>query len=136
MDKTLEDIFNNLGMTNIWLSINLSSVRSLIDDVKIQTKLLMLQQWNSDKSSSSRGKTYSIFKENHCLENQFILLPQTLWTSLLKFRTSNHYLPIETGRWNNSPVDHRTCILCNNDIEDEFHYLFTYTVFLFFYKVS
>ena len=41
MDKTLEDIFNNLGMTNIWLPINLSSVRSLIDDVKIQTKLLM-----------------------------------------------------------------------------------------------
>ena len=43
---------------------------------------------------------------------------------LLKFRTSNHYLPIEIGRWNNTPIEYRTCTFCNNDIGDKFHYLF------------
>ena len=46
-------------------------------------------------------------------------------SSLLKFRLSNHRLPVETGRWENTPLEDRKCILCRKyDIGDEFHYLF------------
>ena len=34
------------------------------------------------------------------------------------------------GHWNNTSVEYRTCIFCNNDIGDEFHYLFMCMVFL------
>ena len=49
---------------------------------------------------------------------------------LIKFRTSNHSLPIETGRWENVPFDDRKCQLCHkNELGDEFHYLFCCTYF-------
>ena len=122
--KHVENIFNNMGMTYIWMSPSFCSVRSLLERVKLRQNDKFLQQWNNEKASSSRGKNYSIFKENLCLEKYLTLLPQKSWIILLKFRTSNHYLPIQTGRWNNTPIEHRTCTFCNNDIGDEFQYLF------------
>ena len=42
----------------------------------------------------------------------------------MKFRTTNHRLPIETGRWQGLPLCDRICTLCkNNQIADEFHYI-------------
>ena len=43
---------------------------------------------------------------------------------LCKFRTTNHKLPIEQGRWNNTPRENRKCNLCNlEEIGDAFHYI-------------
>ena len=42
---------------------------------------------------------------------------------MIKFRTRNHRLPIETGNWTRTPIIQRTCNFCNNKIGDEFHYL-------------
>jgi hypothetical protein len=48
--------------------------------------------------------------------------------TLSKFRTTNHKLPVENGRWKNIARENRICPLCNNgeigEIGDEFHYLF------------
>ena len=42
----------------------------------------------------------------------------------MKFRTTNHHLPVETGRWFNVPYNERLCELCNEaKIGDEYHYL-------------
>ena len=47
------------------------------------------------------------------------------YSALLKFRLSNHRLTVETGRWENIPIEERKCTVCEaNDIGDEFHYLF------------
>ena len=44
---------------------------------------------------------------------------------LVKFRTLNHRLPIEVGRWRNIIRENRICNLCNGrNLGDEFHYLF------------
>ena len=48
--------------------------------------------------------------------------------TLCKFRTTNHKLPIEHGRWNtiisNIQRKNRKCNLCNlEEIGDEFHYI-------------
>jgi hypothetical protein len=43
---------------------------------------------------------------------------------IAKFRCSNIKFSIETGRWNGVPKHERICNLCENGIEDEFHYLF------------
>ena len=43
-----------------------------------------------------------------------------------KYRTSNHYLPVETGRWNRTDISERKCLLYNkNDTGEELHYLLT-----------
>lgn len=44
-------------------------------------------------------------------------------TELLRFRTSYHKLPIERGRWNNVPRNHR---FYNLFIGDEYHYIMIY----------
>ena len=53
---------------------------------------------------SSKGTTYRIFKHDIAFETYLKLLSESLYFPILKFRTSNHKLPIETGRWEN--VDH------------------------------
>ena len=43
---------------------------------------------------------------------------------LCRFRTGNHKLPIETGRWEDIERTERLCNLCNNhNIGDEFIYV-------------
>ena len=74
---------------------------------------------------SSKGKTYKLFKEQLIFEKYLNIIPERLWRLIIKFRTSNHYLPVETGRWNNILFEDRLCTICDkNDIGDEFHYLF------------
>ena len=121
---TIKTILDNLGMGNIWLSQTFTSVNCLSQHIKQRQCDQYLQIWRSNMSLSSRGKTYQIYKEQISLERYFNLLPDKLWKPILKFRTSNHYLPIETGRWNKIPLEDRICTLCNeNYIADEFHYL-------------
>ena len=53
------------------------------------------------------------------------ILPTRLRIRLTRFRTSNHRLPIETGRWRKRLRGERICPHCsNNSIGDEFHNLF------------
>jgi hypothetical protein len=42
----------------------------------------------------------------------------------MKFQTSNHHLPVGTGRWYNIPLSERVCKLCNSGhIANELHYI-------------
>ena len=48
--------------------------------------------------------------------------------AITKFRTSTHNLPIETGRYKNTPKEERYCIMCKeNKIGNEKHVLFECT---------
>ena len=58
------------------------------------------------------------------MECYLLSLTENLYLTLIKFRTSNHKLPVEVGRWENIPYEDRKCSLCDkNGIGDEFHYL-------------
>lgn len=41
----------------------------------------------------------------------------------LAFRTRNHRLPVETGRWKGVALQERICLFGCQDIGDEFHYV-------------
>lgn len=89
-------------------------------------KDLNIQSWNWKLLESTKGRTYIIFKEDVSLENYLSALSRNIYLPLIKFRTTNHKLPVEKGRWENIPHKDRKCNLCDkNDIGDEFHYLFT-----------
>jgi hypothetical protein len=65
-----------------------------------------------------------MFKETFIFEQYFDILDEKDFLTLCKFRTTNHKLPIEHGRWNNIPRENRKCNLCNlEEIGDEFHYI-------------
>ena len=46
---------------------------------------------------------------------------------ITKFRCNNIKLPIETGRWSNTPREERICHLCNVGLGTEFHFIFECT---------
>ena len=55
------------------------------------------------------------------------ILPNQLRNYISRIRLSSHALRIETGRYGVNRVDRnqRLCLICNeNDIEDEFHFIF------------
>ncbi|MCG7878763.1 MAG: hypothetical protein N0C90_20900, partial [Candidatus Thiodiazotropha endolucinida] len=72
---------------------------------------------------SSSGKSYKIFKDNFKMNDYFSYLSNKQSRILAAYRTRNHRLPIETGRWTSTPLKERLCKLCNSDVGDEFHYV-------------
>ena len=97
--------------------------------IKLQFKRILqdqfIQSWFSDMNKSSRGQFYGMFKNEFKLEPYLLKLSQVNFTWLCKLRTCNMKIPIETGRWVNMPQEKRLCKFFNDDIGDEFHYLFT-----------
>ena len=87
---------------------------------------LYIQNWHTKLNQSSKGRNFSFFKDNLTYEHFLTTGPRNAYIPMIKFRTANFKLPIETGRWNNLPVYERKCNLCNkNDLGDECHFLFT-----------
>ena len=66
-----------------------------------------------------------MYKNEYRFEDYLDILPSNLSKHLCKFRTMNHSLPIEKGRYFGVERNLRVCVLCNNNLlGDEFHYLF------------
>ena len=120
----IKSIFTKIGRPDIWQSqqnFHLKSVSFLVKKILIDQ---YMQDWYSKSSQSSRALTYFSFKQDYVLERYLLLLPRKLYQQIFKIRTSNHKLPIETGRWDDIEISERKCPLCNtNDIGDEYHYL-------------
>ena len=87
------------------------------------TKMFNLK-WTNDMQVSSKCSLYRNFKTEFVMEKYLLVLPKPLKYALIRFRTSNHRLPIEVGRYHNIERKDRVCTLCSsNDIGDEYHYL-------------
>ena len=119
----IKSILDSVGLSYIWqqnapVPLNLHKlVKQILTDQ-------YTQQWNTLVNSSNKGKLYHIYKESIEFEPYLKFLPLTDALSLFKFRTANHKLPIETGRWDGTLIEHRKCSLCQRDeIGTERHYL-------------
>ena len=99
---TFKTTLDNLGINNIWISQNLLSVNSLSNRKQDEQRQYdeYLQIWKHTISLSSRENTYQLYKERLTLKNYINIYIYIIVIIILKFRTSNHYLPVETGRWN------------------------------------
>ena len=75
---------------------------------------------------------YSNFKQSIQLEKYALQLYKYNAIVLCKFRTGNHFLPVETGRCEGIDISERTCALCENvnEIADEYHYILMCPFFL------
>lgn len=109
------DLFNQSSINNPEL-IKVKIIQTLKD--------LNMQEWHTKTTESSKGNNYKLFKDNQQFEAYLKILSRKNYTPLIKFRTGNHRLPVEVGRWEGIPYTKRKCTLCEkNDIGDEFHYL-------------
>ena len=121
----IENILNECGMSEHWLSQNVSQSAPLSFLVKTRLCDQYKQTWNDEIFISPKCINYRIFKTQHGLEKYFSVLPADLWRAFCHFRCLNHKLPIERGRFWGVERDDRICDLCSmGKLGDEFHYIF------------
>lgn len=126
----VRNTLQELGMNNIWLSKAVPSHVWFKNAIKLKLSDQYCQTWSTMVNSSTKGITYRIIKVTPKYEHYLSQLLPSCRIIMSKFRTSNHKLPIETGRWVNQAQSERKCLLCDkNEIGDEFHYLFNCTYF-------
>ena len=80
--------------------------------------------WSNEISKSSKAISFNNFKTNIALEPHLTLnfnLKHKI--ALSRFRLSNHALMIEKGRHLKIDKNERKCIFCENEIENEKHFL-------------
>ena len=120
----IKHTLDSVGLTFIWLRQHINVPQNLRFVVKQTLFDQYKQYWHSQLQLSNKGKLYSIYKRNLELENYLTVLPLPAALTLFYFRTANHKLPVETGRWDGTIFADRTCTLCNtNAIGTEKHYL-------------
>ena len=71
---------------------------------------------------TSNSNFYKVVKSHFGQTNSLTQLPTRLSKQLVAFRTRNHRLPIEVGRWRGVPANERICPYCK-ELGDEFHYI-------------
>lgn len=122
--ECIHRVLNICGFSNIWHQQKHVNEKWIKNAVAQRLKDQFIQTWSNDMFNSSKGKIYRTFKLDFGCEKYLEKLPKKFRTILLKFRTTNHRLPVETGRWINMPYNDRSCVLCNTSkIADEFHYI-------------
>ena len=129
---TVERTLNEIGMSGIWQ--NQFNLHVTLEWFKAKvTRSLQdqyLQHWYSHVNANEIFYNYRLFKTCFCFEDYLTILPYNLAIAFIQFRTLNHRLPVQTGRTKNIPRVQRICEKCNeNDLGDEFHYLFKCTFF-------
>ena len=119
--KTLLD---NLGLTYLWnrQSVSLNAFKKLI---KQRLKDQYIQMWSDDVNNNNVCFNYRMYKKDFKFESYLINLDNPMKDYMMKFRFSNHKLPIHSQRFIGIEREERVCEFCDTgEIGDEFHYLF------------
>jgi hypothetical protein len=101
--KYLKTLIDHTSYSGIWRNQDFPNSNWLISGIKLRLQDQFKRDWYSLIEHSRKASNYRIFKYNFESENYLrILVSKDIYT-LCKFITTNHRLPIETGRWNIIP---------------------------------
>lgn len=121
--ENVRNILISCGFSGFWLNQTFLNKTWLIKATKQKLTDLYINEWENDCQNNTSCNVYRIFKTKFGYEDYLSKVPSKYRKFLIKIRTRNHKLPIETGRWKKIPRELRKCHLCHNDLGDEFHYL-------------
>ncbi|MCG8047140.1 MAG: hypothetical protein N0E48_16170 [Candidatus Thiodiazotropha endolucinida] len=119
----IKKLLCSLGFSGIWYSQDFISNTWLVKASNLKIRDTFLQKWNGILNVSSGSNFYKMFKTDLKQSDFLKLLPNAPCKIFMRFRTRNHKLPVETGRWQSIATHERKCHLCHSDIGDEYHYL-------------
>ena len=88
-------------------------------------KSVIQSNWERQLDNKPKLRTFKLFKLTYCTSNYIHEISNRYCRSLIaKLRMGILQLHIETGRFNNTKLENRTCLMCNdNSIEDEIHFI-------------
>ena len=117
----IKQILVETGNNNVWMEQFLdekkyNSIKRTLHDQEIQRLNSLTKESNKGRSYASLNTSWGILPKIYEI-NHDNLFP------LIKYRTSNHKLPVETGRYNDIPFHERSCPTCRDKIGDEYHFM-------------
>ena len=120
----IENIIQEVGLNYAWLNNDVRNIHTFCKMVTTRLQCQFVQNWNGDFLNSSKCLNYRLFKTTFSLENYITEMPLKSAILLARFRTTNHKLPIEKGRWENIERNQRLYNLYNkNALGDEYNFL-------------
>ena len=125
---SVKSILENVNLEHCFSNLQVVSVHSF----NILSAQKETEKWREILNNKPKLRTYKTFKFDYCPEN-YILLSQAHRSLLARLRSGTLPLEIETGRFVGTPLEERTCKICNeNVIEDESHFVFECTKYSHF----
>lgn len=119
----VRNLLNSIGFSGFWDSQSIINGNWFPKAAKQKITDTFIHRWYTNIDITSQTNIYRIFKTDFKQSVYIGILPLDLCKKMFKFRTRNHRLPVETGRWSGIPHNNRLCSHCS-EIGDEFHYLF------------
>ena len=95
----IEEILTSVGRLDLCVNQFLIEQKNIHKGVKQILIDQFKQNWHDQLQQSNKGKIYSNFKMTHEFEDYLTQLNRREYLQLFKFRTANHLLPIEAGRY-------------------------------------
>ena len=123
--ENVKNILISCGFSGFWDIHTFPNRNWLVKATKQKLVDLFLNDWQSQIENNTSCYNYRLFKTKFCFEKYLVNVPANFRKYLVKFRTRNHMLPVETGRWRRIPRENRKCHLCHLDVGDEYHYVLT-----------
>ena len=117
---SIKNLLDNAGFSGIWNSHDIINKTWLTKAFKQKMCDIFLSDWYQKVDKNSN---YRLFKHTFEFETYLTKLSSQYMRYFVSFRTRNHKLPVETGRWHNIEYCDRKCNLCTCEIGDEFHFL-------------
>ena len=118
----IEQLLNEAGMTNIWMTHDLPNAAWLKHSYKLRAHDQYKQKCLSLIHESEKCVLYKFFKTEHSYENY--LSNTEVMHSLSRFRTGNNKLPVNIIN-DEIARNQRMCNQCDrNRLGDEYHFLF------------
>jgi hypothetical protein len=127
--QSVHNTLNELGFGNFWQNqstenVPRESLTSFKTLIKNRLQDQFVQNWLSEINNNELYYNYRMFKDNFEVEKYLAILPVNVAKVITKFRTLNHKLPVQKGRFTGIPRHERICRHCTSDLGDEFHYIF------------
>ena len=120
----IRDLLFRTGFGEVWLNQGVGHVEAFLKVFKTRTFDMDMQTQSSEIQKMDRLRTYKILKTNFgCEQYLFSVKNKLCRTTLTKFRGGLLRISCNEGRYNRTPLNERFCLLCNQDVDTEFHFL-------------
>lgn len=118
----IENILNEAGMGNIWLTQTFPSTNFLKNNLRTRLQDQFRQTWQAKILASDNYANYRLFKTDFVAEKY--LANSSSFINICRLRTTNLKLP--NNNFNRQDPNENICKNCNkNAVGDEYHFLLT-----------
>jgi len=117
-------LLGECGMGYLWDLQSVTSMSWFKNAVKLRLEDQYKQSWHSQVVQSPKCYNYRLYKDLFRFEKYLVQLPWLQRRWFCKFRTGNHKLAVEQGRYNNTERHLRFCNICDEQkLGDEYHFV-------------